>query len=295
MFSRIDDFAADLVEGRPSAKYSPIEVAQWLEISADQADFHLGKATPHMGKPGNVEFRRAAIDIAIQSGIGRFFAWKMRSGVLYGIYLKTGDRAALNEALAAYRKARDAWAALSKRADGVYVRDVTFGYEYQLRGHWIDRLTQIDEDIAAMAKLAGAATPDIRAARVYPSRPNWPCSHQPPPNFRPGHPLEISLTLKDTPAKLSSALLHYRHVNQAELYAVSEMQPHDNVYSATIPAAYTESPYPLQYYFELRDASAATLYPPLSPTLSSQPYFVVRRGADTRVCGVETRLDALLG
>jgi hypothetical protein len=283
MFSRIDDFAADLAEGRPSPKYSPIEVAQWLEMSADQADNHLARAVSQIGKRGNVEFRRAAIDIAIQSGIGRFFAWKMRSGVLYGIYLKTGDRAALDEALAAYRKAREAWAAFSARAEGVYVRDVTFGYEYQLRGHWIDRLTQIDEDIAAMAKLAGASTADIRAARVYPSRPNWPCSHQPPPNFRPGHPLEISLTLKDTAAKLSSALLHYRHVNQAELYAVSEMQFRDGVYGATIPAAYTESPYPLQYYFELRDASAgATLYPPLSPSLSNQPYFVVRRGAGPR-------------
>lgn len=292
MFSRIDDFAAELVEGRPSAKYSPIEVAHWLELAADQADNHLAKA----GKPGNIEFRRASIDIAIQSGIGRFFAWKLRSGVLYGIYLKSGDRAALNEALTAYRKARAAWGALAARADGVYVRDVTFGYDYQLRGHWIDRATQIDEDIAAMAKLvdanapAGAATQAIRAALAPPSRPNWPCSHQPPSNFRPGHPLEISLTLKDTPA--SAVLLHYRHVNQAEVYTVSEMQSRDSVYAATIPAAYTESPYPLQYYFELRNASAgATLYPSLSPTLTGQPYFLVRRsGAGPQACRIETRL-----
>jgi hypothetical protein len=67
-------------------------------------------------------------------------------------------------------------------------------------------------------------------------------------------------------------------VNQAEFYTVSEMQFRDSVYSATIPAAYTKSPYPLQYYFELRDASpGATLYPPLSQTVSSEPYFIVRR------------------
>jgi hypothetical protein len=282
LFSRIDDFAAELVEGRASAKYSPIEVAQWLELSADQADKHLDRAVLQIGKHGNLEFQRAVCDILVQSGLGRFFARKIRSGVLYGIYLKTGDRAALNEALGAYRKARAAWAALSSRADGVYVRDVTFGFEYQLRGHWIDRLPQIDEDIAAMAKLADSSAPAvseaaraIRAALAPPSRRDWKCSHQPAPGFRAGHPLEISLSLKDAPDLVK---LHYRHVNQAEVYTVSEMQLRDSAYRTAIPAAYTESPYPLQYYFELRDASGgASLYPALAAGLSNQPYFVVRR------------------
>jgi hypothetical protein len=282
LFSRIDEFAADLVAGRASAKYSPIEVAQWLELSADQADKHLAKAVSQIGKHGNVEFQRATIDIAIQSGLGRFFAWKMRSGVLYGIYLKTGDSAALNEALGAYRKARAAWAALSSRADGIYVRDVTFGYEYQLRGHWIDRLPQIDEDIAAMAKRADGQPPAvgetiqaIRAALAPPRRRDWSCSHQPARGFRAGHPVEIALSLTGAPDRVS---LHYRHVNQAEVYSVSEMKLRDSVYRAAIPAAYTESPYPLQYYFELRDASGgASLHPGLSAGLSNQPYFVLRR------------------
>jgi hypothetical protein len=283
MFSRIDDFAADLVAGRASAKYSPLEVAQWLELSADQTDKHLARAVTQTGKGASVEFRRAAIDIAIQSGLGRFFAWKMRSGVLYGVYLKTGDHAALNEAISAYRKARAAWAALSSRADGVYVRDVTFGFEYQLRGHWIDRLPQIDEDIAAMAKLADApatvisdAAAAIRAALATPSRRDWNCSHQPAPGFRAGQRVEISLSIKDSPDRVN---LHYRHVNQAEIYAVSEMQFRDRAYRSAIPASYTESPYPLQYYFELRDASGATLYPALSAGLSNQPYFVLRRAS----------------
>jgi hypothetical protein len=44
------------------------------------------------------------------------------------------------------------------------------------------------------------------------------------------------------------------------------------VYRAVIPAAYTQSPFPLQYYFEL-DSSA--VYPGFNETLSNQPYFVV--------------------
>jgi hypothetical protein len=55
------------------------------------------------------------------------------------------------------------------------------------------------------------------------------------------------------------------------------MQFRDRAYRGAIPASYTESPYPLQYYFELRDANGATLYPALSAGLSNQPYFVLRR------------------
>jgi hypothetical protein len=48
-----------------------------------------------------------------------------------------------------------------------------------------------------------------------------------------------------------------------------------DLHSAAIPAAYTDSPYPLQYYFELRTATAATLHPAFNPTLSNQPYYAI--------------------
>src|SRR5207248_1609177 len=35
LFSRIDDFAEELWKDRPSGKYSPLEVAQWLQDLAD--------------------------------------------------------------------------------------------------------------------------------------------------------------------------------------------------------------------------------------------------------------------
>ena len=53
------------------------------------------------------------------------------------------------------------------------------------------------------------------------------------------------------------------------------MQRTSASHSAAIPAAYTDSPYPLQYYFELHTATAATLHPAFNPTLSNQPYYAV--------------------
>jgi hypothetical protein len=50
-----------------------------------------------------------------------------------------------------------------------------------------------------------------------------------------------------------------------------------NSFAAHIPGAYTGSPYPLQYYFELHSASAAVLDPAFNATLSNQPYYAVHR------------------
>jgi hypothetical protein len=46
-------------------------------------------------------------------------------------------------------------------------------------------------------------------------------------------------------------------------------------WSATIPAVYTDSPFPLQYFFELR-AGASWLYPSLGTNFCNQPYFFVK-------------------
>jgi hypothetical protein len=74
------------------------------------------------------------------------------------------------------------------------------------------------------------------------------------------------------------ARVYYRHVTQAERYESAEMQLRDGRYRATIPGAYTDSPYPLEYYFELKQGQdAAWLYPGFTADLTNQPYFVVRR------------------
>jgi hypothetical protein len=61
------------------------------------------------------------------------------------------------------------------------------------------------------------------------------------------------------------------------------MQPRDGRYEGTIPGDYTDSPYPLQYFLELRGTARsvvaggqAWMYPGFAPDLSNQPYYVVR-------------------
>lgn len=282
LFSRINDFADELLGGARSGKYSPVEVAQWLEDHAAAATQHLAAAKARVPAQGSPEFRRFAIDVDIQSGLGRFFAARFRSGVLYRIYERNGSRAALEAGLQQYRAARTAWMELANRAKGIYVSDITVGENPQLRGHWLDRLPAMDADIAAVAgKLqsanANAPAPDVAAAiREALGRPRSrqaACRHTPPARFRRGQPLEITVAAEGKPA---SVVLHYRRVNQAERFRTAEMERGAAGYRTVIPATYSDSPYPLQYYFEVKLDSGASLYPGFAADHNNQPYFVVR-------------------
>lgn len=267
LFSRINDFADEMVKGERSGKYSPIDVAYWLEFLA-------GASQP-------AKDARADIDVAILSGLGVFFGAKFRAGVLYRIHERTGDRSALEEAIKYYRDARTAWARLSEKARGIYVPDITVGELPWLRGHWLDRLPAIDADIALLVDRLPAAKvstdSNVKAAIVEAtSRPRWPSAemrHQAPNRFRRARPLALELT----GPVLASARLHYRHVNQAERWQSAVMNRKGPAYVATIPGAYTDSPYPLQYYFELKSApDRAWLFPGFPADLAGSPYIVVR-------------------
>jgi hypothetical protein len=290
LFSSINDFADELLSGERSAKYSPIEVAQWLEDLADTATSALRDAEQRTDNR-TPQFRRMSEDVKIQIGIGRFFAAKLRSATLYRIHEKSSDRMSLEEALKAYRRAREMWAEFARNAGRVYVPDITFSPRSNLRGHWLDRLPAMDEDIAEMAKQLDALqnvqqSSDsmpivVKEVLSRPQRPHISCHHAPPPGFTPNKELEVSLSF-DGGLTGTSVRLHYRHVNQAEHYQTLELQLHDQDYKGAIPADYTASPYPLQYYFEVRQSpEKAWLFPGFNPDLTSQPYFVLR-SADAR-------------
>jgi hypothetical protein len=267
LFSSIDEYVKGLLSGHQSRKYSPIEVAQWLEECASRAE-----AGPPSSK--TPEFRRLQEDVAIQSALGRFFSLKLRSAVFFEIFLETANPTAGAQALAEYRKARNVWASMARQANGIYLPDVTYGRTPNRRGHWLDRIPAIDTDVAAMEmavrRSAGAASAVVLEG---PPRIAASCTHTPPASFTPGKPFSVSLLLIDAP---SSARLHYRHVNHAERWQSVDMRRADQTFAAAIPADYTNSPFSLQYYFELRQGpNSACMYPGLNAELANQPYFVV--------------------
>ena len=276
LFSTIAEHAGDLMAGRANGKYSPAEVAGWLEGFTASSD----KALISTGHRADADFRRLAEDVRIVGGMGRFYAAKLRAALLFEVWQQTHDGAAAKLAVANYEKARAAWAAMAERAKTVYVADVSYGRIPKRRGHWADRLAGIDKDIAALrAAVAEAGTPrgdagPAIAAILKPApRLVMALNHTAPQNFRPGDALPLVLATR-TPGTVS-ARLFYRHVNHAERWQVMDMTAGGAGFQAAIPGSYTASPFPLQYYFELQRGAQAVLHPAFNATLSNQPYYAV--------------------
>lgn len=280
LFLSMDETAAELLSGHSSGHYTAVEVAQWLQDFAAAGRAALAEAPAR----GNVAFRRAHADVQIQAGLGEFFGAKFRAGVLFHLYQLTKAPQPLAACIAQYKKARAAWASLARVGDSVYVADITVGPQPQIRGCWSDRLEAIDKDIAAVSVLqnggaTGASTPQlhaaIHAALGRPHRTRLDVNHQPPHSFTRGRELPLALTA--APA-VQSATLHYRRVDQADDYIAVAMQRQGNRFTATIPAAYTQTEFPMEYYFTAAQSGSPTdgLYPGFGPELTRQPYFVVR-------------------
>ena len=291
LFCSITDCVTDSLQGRSNSRYTPLEIARWLQTCATAADASLAEAKSRATNTASPEYRRVVLDVQMQSGLGKFFAWKIRSGSFFAIHQQTGDHAALEQAVSAYRKARDAWAVTANLAKDAYMTDITYGNVKNMRGHWLDRLPAIDADVDAMQVLlnaAPAAAPDshgisddavrraIGEVSNPPIRPNPPCRHTPATTFQPGTAQPIELNIAQT--GVVKVRLKYRHVNQGKYYQTIEMEAQGSDYRAIIPAKYTRSEYNLQYFFEIETGPRqATFYPGLGPDLNTQPYYVVNQ------------------
>ena len=211
---------------------------------------------------------------------------------MFAIYERSNYRPALGEAVGYYRAAQMTWEQFARHVKNTYRADVTFGPEYFQRGHWLDRLEAIDADIADMEKLLNQTSGSEKTSSKFdlktveqamdavrenpkPAEPPPLAEfHQPPPSFRRGQPLTI---VTHTP-KLAGVRLRYRHVNQAETWQMVAMERTEEDFRAVIPADYTDSPFPLQYHFQIRaETGVVRLYPGLQPGGQGQPYFVVRQ------------------
>jgi len=288
LFATVEESARDWMAAWPNPKRSPVEVAEWLEEMASSAQQALDEARVQVERPGSAEFRRIEEDVLIQIGVGTFFAMKLRSAVLWEIWRKTNDAGVGAQAVTYYRQARAAWARMAQRARGVYRADVGYGRVPMRRGHWMDRLAAMDTDLAAMQAKVGSGvatgklTPEaesaVQAATGKPQRPRAPVTHTPPKSFAPGAGLDVALEMgKAVAAEEITVRLRYRHVDQGERWQWTEMDRSERSYKGTIPGDYTNSPFPLEYYFELKRGNEAWMEPGFNATLSNQPYYVVER------------------
>lgn len=284
LFYNINAFVDDLLENRLSGKMTPLEAAMRLDQMADDAEQHLKTAKSMSSDPSKAEFRRWEIDILAQIGLARFFAAKFRAGIAYGLFERLRDEEWLNEALDHYRSAKAHWEQIVAVTENTYAEDLTYGFVHFMRGHWSDRLQAIEEDIANMESERAKADPSSSREKSAEARQRLAESvqkpdlasvirHDAPKSFERGRDLQIGLSCTNQDAQIQ---LYYRHAHQAEEYQTVNMDQKGTAFHATIPASYTDSDYPLIYFFEVEIGGKKSLYPGFEAHLANQPYYAVR-------------------
>ncbi|NKY58372.1 hypothetical protein [Nocardia flavorosea] len=279
LFESADDYARGLIDGRPSGRHTPVQVASWLEHFADVAEAAIGEARESTPDRHGAEFRRIEVDVRAQALLGRFFAGKIRAGVGYALFRLTGDTRHLREGIDRYHDGRAALTELIALTREVYVTDLAFGRRPGEHGHWTDRLPAIDADIADLLDELAAAEAANRPilALVPPDQRSAPVTQircTPPDNFVPGE----RLTLRAHAPAGVEVTVHARHLDQSEHYLEMPMTREDEAgFTATLPAEYTDSPYAIQFFLLARDRTARTAWivPGLDESLANQPYFVI--------------------
>ena len=285
-FSSINEFADSLLDDKTLQKYSPVEAAERLEYLSMASIENLRKAEGSIKKKNSVSFKRLSYDVKIQAELGNFFALKIRSAMLWRIFENTGDKDALKKAISKYENAGGAWKKIAAAANGVYVKDISFGDRNVLRGDWADRLGAINRDIIEMQKSLTQTKPDnkvqadkekidkaVKAILAHPERKFEVCEHIPIISFKGGEEIKVKISV---PTGAKNVNLYYRHVNQGVYWQMQTMQSEGKNFLGTIPTDYTRTKFPLQYYFGIDTEKGPVIFPGLDENFMNQPYYVVR-------------------
>lgn len=274
MFSSVNEFVDEALSQLPSGRYTPLQVAGWLE--------QLAAAGLHQLPEGEL-----TADVILQAGIGRFFAAKFRAAVLYELGRRLADRPVLDLAVAWYRKARSVWSELAGVGSGAYSPDLVFGPEPWLRGSWADRLPAIDQDLEAMRptmphgdtdltadETGNAWLQHLEALAVAPPLPSAVRVAEAP---SPGDGMVIvsaEVTTAGPYGPPQRVTLHHRPINQAERYSCVEMTPLASGIAGFEARVPTDPTFGTQYYFTVTAGARRWVYPGIGPDLLRQPYLV---------------------
>ena len=119
----------------------------------------------------------------------------------------------------------------------------------------------------------------IKIVETLPCRIKIDCRHQPVELFQPGEPVSIELALNEE--ETNEVYLYYRHLNQAVNWQMAKMNRKGENYQAVISGQYTQTRYPMEYYFAIdMGKEGIAIYPGLDDNLANMPYYVVRQLSD---------------
>jgi hypothetical protein len=286
LFYGIDEFVEDEALGKFSGKYSPFQVAAWLDDMADETEAALDHACTEVRDKTGAEFLAMRVDLLMLCDFARYHAAKIRAAYALARWRSKGEGNYLADALLLLDSAIGYWKELALKGKENYYYDLDFssaGSETR-RGTWGDLTGELLADrstIAEKLKKNGLEASDKLAFCYYPTRISAECSRTGacfPEVARAGEALKIEMKAAVFGGNEAPPILHYRHTDQTEgLFHTLEMETKAGTYSALIPGDYVVPEWDLQVYITVQGLSGVCLmlpgiYHPVYP----YPYHVIR-------------------
>ncbi|HVR00664.1 MAG TPA: hypothetical protein VMT47_00905, partial [Polyangia bacterium] len=274
--------AADLVEGRATARVSPVDVAAMVlddaaavDEALDAAAIDTGAATPLV--------RDVVRESRALAALGRYFGHKLRGATALAVYAGAGVPDWLTAARTETSSADDAWRTLA--ADTAYIRAfpehlrmLPLGFE---PFHWSAEVPALDADGKALDAIAAdvAASPPPFSA-VLPDPDAWlgaPRGPGPALAALTATPAADGTGAWTVSARFAAPLPDGAKVNvlaksfqsESDFSAVGATQAADGTWSATVPGALAAGGL---FALELRTPAGAWRYP---DPLTTAPYVSV--------------------
>lgn len=278
LFATAREYAELLLVGGQSHRYTPLDVADWLEEMAEGCEHALTEARS-AADWGRAEVQRIMTDVAILAGMARHFAEKFRAACWAELFVASKASALIEPMLDHARRAVLAWEGIAAISRDLYHDDITYGPQSWLRGSWHDRLPEMRAELLDLEAIRGyGGTESVPAtaateAAITALKARRPTRAEPLDlgagrRFAAGEAVPVSVaTTAD-----AAPLLHYRHVNQAERWRSVSMERRGDGFAAEIPADYTQSDYHLQYFVSFSRGGASVLVPGLADNLANEPY-----------------------
>ncbi|MDO8684723.1 MAG: alpha-glucuronidase family glycosyl hydrolase [Armatimonadota bacterium] len=142
----VGNLIAGVKKGSDEAKrQSPLEVADTLDLYAEQVEEGLREMSPQADQPGYKEAVSWAWDLRLLALLSRYYAEKTRGGSDLLYYWCTGDAAAQQRAISSLTKCKDYWLKIIDLGEKVYTFPKVSIYP-DLK--WSQYLKDIDQDIA---------------------------------------------------------------------------------------------------------------------------------------------------
>ena len=279
LFANANEYVTAALEGRKEHRYTPFDVADWLDGLAIECEAELARAreTRSWTKP---EVQRIMIDVAICGGIARFFAERQRAAVWAELFVVTKATQLITRILDHAQRSTQAWDRIADVSREVYHDDLTYGPQSWLRGSWHSRQPEMRAELDHLQAQRSLGQTESRAlsaegeravAALLARRPVLQANGVvAPESFVRGAPV----TVRYDGAADAPPMLRFRTVDQSKRWQSLEMSALGNGFEATVPGEETDTDFHLQFFVSLSRDGVPALVPGLDHDLSNQPYFV---------------------